>query len=181
MATPAITDRPARLAGLPGDAYHFVAGDYFYALTIMFVVLAELYFVLLERFPAFPGGVFESAFGQIGVDVGRIGVGGRGQAVEVFHQQFDGLRGIGLGAADQPDRTALNPPGDIRSGDYLAVNVDNPSAVIRDNPVTGVKWQAGDIIGVVADRPIHRLDRPVDVFTGSADIAGSIQFGRLSA
>src|SRR5699024_2550872 len=96
---------PALLVDLPGDAYHFVAGAYLYALATMVVVLAELYFVLLERFPAFPSGVFEPAFGQIGVDVGRIGVGGRGQTVEVFHQQFDGLRRIGLGAADQPDRT----------------------------------------------------------------------------
>src|SRR5699024_4355496 len=80
---------PAILVDLPGDAYHFVAGDYFYALAIMFVVLAELYFVLLKRFPAFPSGVFEPAFGQIGVDVGRIGVGRSEEHTSELQSRFE--------------------------------------------------------------------------------------------
>src|SRR5699024_12290470 len=92
---------PAILVDLPGDAYHFVAGDYFYALAIMLVVLAELYFVLLRRFPAFPSGVFALAFGLMGVVVGRIGVAGRGQTVGAFHRLFESLGRMGLGAAVQ--------------------------------------------------------------------------------
>ena len=86
--------------------------------------------MLLELLEAVPRRVLEAAAVEVAIDGLALGLLGRDQRVDVGEQQLDRLGGVGLGVPDQADGSALDPAGDVRAGQRLAVDVDDASAVV---------------------------------------------------
>ncbi len=99
----------------------------------------------------------------------------------VVEEAGDGLVGVALGVADQADRAALDPAGDVDRGLVAVVGGQHPARPVGDGAGGRVEGQLGQLVGVVADRPVDGLDVPVGDVAGAADVAGAVQLGALGA
>ncbi len=127
-----------------GDPDHFLARNNLDALADHTVTFAggplstKRGFVGIKLVPALPRGVFDAAFLKEVDDGLRIRVLSRGQVEPVLEEEADGLQGITLGMADQPDRSALDPAGGVNSRHGLAVGVQDATAVVWYDAPAGV-------------------------------------------
>ena len=125
--------------------------------------LAEALLVLVQGEPAVPRGVLhvlglEQLHHGLGVRVVRIGQGGT-----VRHEMGHGLQGVGLGGADQPHGSALDPAGGVDAGHRGAVRLHHAALLVEDDPALGVEGQLGQGGAQVADRVVDGLHRVLGV------------------
>jgi hypothetical protein len=62
--------------------------------------------------------------------------------------------------ADEADRIAFDPPGDIGARQWFAVDVDNAPTVVGDDACGAVERQPGEVVGGVVDRAVPRWPVP---------------------
>jgi hypothetical protein len=172
--------RESSLVGL-GSAEHVLAFDDLDAFAAF--GLAEGAFVGVEAVPAVPGGEGNLlAFEERGDRV-EIGVGGAGEAGCVLEEVGDGFVGVALGVTDQADGSTLDPAGDVGGRDRggLGRGLHDAACFVGDGAGLVVEGELGDVLGEVADGAVDRLDVPVVVGAGAADVAGAVEFGAFGA
>src|SRR5699024_9415714 len=100
----------------------------------------------------------------------------------VLNEHGGGVFGIGLGVANQTNRTALNPAGGVQARDgFTSRGVDDVAAVVGDNGLLVIERHALDVLWVVANRAVDRLDWPIGELTGAGDIAVAVELRALGA
>ena len=132
---------------------------------------AELALVRVEGEPAVPGRVRDVALLEQleHVAVGTVGRGRAAAGRGVGDQVRDRLHRVGLGVADEADRSALDPAGRVEARDRLAASpsTTRPST-FGITPRALVERRVDDGRAVVADGAVDRLHRDVDELAGAA-------------
>lgn len=118
------------------------------------------------------------------ISSGPVCDGGELAGAGVGDEHVGGFLRVGLGVADQADRAALDPAGDVELVLKAGVVLDglqNVAAVVRDDVALHVEGHAVDGLGAVAHRVVDLLDRPVGELAGARDAAVAVQLLALGA
>src|SRR5699024_3538293 len=100
----------------------------------------------------------------------------------VLNEHRGRVLGLGLGVANQTTRTARNPAGGVQARDgFTSRGVDDVAAVVGDNGLLVIERHALDVLWVVANRAVDRLDWPIGELTGAGDIAVAVELRALGA
>ena len=105
--------------------------------------------------------------------------GGEGARGGVVEQHANRLRGIGLGIANEPHRSALNPSSGVKARHHFTGLINDMATVIIDDVLVLIKRHAIDRIGAVAGGEVDRLYRPFGEFSGAVHAAIAVERGSL--